>query len=139
MGFTVPNVVELATLNERLTLPWTLRLFGNNVTITGATLASAFTEITGGGYANKPITLASWTITPAAAAGDSPIAVTATQLWVFTGAIGGTGTIYGYYATRDSDGTLMLAERFSAALVPFVPELGSQARVLLRYSVSSQF
>jgi hypothetical protein len=141
MGFIVPNPVELATLNERLTLPWTLRLYGNDVTPTGGTTAAGLTEISGGGYANKAITLASWTITPAAAAGDAPQAVTPTQAWTFTGAISlvPTGAIYGYYATRDSDGTLMIVERFAAAVVPFIPEAGSQVRILLRYTVTSAF
>lgn len=135
MGFTVPNAVELATLTEKLTLPWTLRLFGNNFTPIGSMTTAAFTEIAGGGYASKAITLASWTIT----AGDIPQGLTLTQLWTFTGVINAPGTIYGYYATRNSDGTVMIAERFSPALVPFVPEAGSQVRVLLKYTVQSQF
>jgi hypothetical protein len=136
MGFTVPNAVELATLNEKLTLPWTLRLFGNNFIPVGTMTTAAFTEIAGGGYANKPITFANWTIT----GGDTPKGVyNATQIWTFTGVINAPGTIYGYYATRNSDNTVMLAERFSPALVPFVPEAGSQVRVLLTYTVVSQF
>lgn len=136
MGFIVPNAVELEVLNEILADAWTIRLYGNNKIPLGADSAAGYTEIAGGGYANKPLTFANWTIT----AGDAPQGVyNAVQEWIFTGAITAPGTIYGYYVTRNSDGLLMLAERFSSALVPFAPIAGSKIVVLPRYSVLSQF
>ncbi len=137
MGFTVPNAVELEVLTRILTDAWTLRLYGNNKTPAGADSASGYTEIAGGGYANKPLTFANWSID---STGSFPIATyNATQLWTFTGAINAPGTIYGYYVTRNSDGKLMLAERFTAGVIPFGPVAGSQVRVLPKYSVVSQF
>ena len=136
MGFIVPNAVELEVLTTMLTPAWTLKLYGNNKTPAGGDTAAGYTEIAGGGYASKALTFANWTLT----SGNTPQGVyNATQVWTFTGTISAPGTIYGYYITRNSDGLLMLAERFSALLVPFIPEEGSQIRVLPRYSVLSQF
>jgi hypothetical protein len=137
MGFLVPNAVELEVLNRVLTDAMTIRLYGNNKTPAGGDTAAGYTEIVGGGYSNRPLIFANWNVVTT---GDFPQAsYNQTQIWTFTGPINAPGTIYGYYVTRDSDGKLMLAERFSSALVPFAPETGSQVRVLPRYSVISQF
>ena len=136
MPLVIPNVQEVEVLTNRLTPALTMRLYGNNVTPTGATTAAAFTEIAGGGYANKPLIFANWNIS----AGDPSIAVyNASQVWTFTGVIDAPGTIYGYYITRDSDGLLILAERFPAGVIPFSPIAGSVVNVLPRYSAQSQF
>lgn len=136
MPLVIPNVQEVEVLTNRLNTPMTIRLYGNNVTPTGLTTAAAFTEIAGGGYANKPLTFANWNISP----GDPSIAVyNATQTWTFTGIINAPGTVYGYYITRNSDGLLILSERFPAGVIPFSPIAGSVVRVLPRYSAQSQF
>lgn len=136
MPLVIPNVQEVEVLTNRLNTPLTLRLFGNNVTPNGGTTAAAFTEISGGGYANKALIFAGWGIT----AGDPSIAVySTTQEWVFSAILDPPGTIYGYYITRNSDGLLLLSERFPSALVPFSPIAGSIVRVLPRYSAQSQF
>lgn len=137
MGFLVPKEFTLATLQNILSAELTLRLYGNNKTPAPGDTASAYTEVTGGGYVSKPLTSGAWSYDTT---GTTPIATyEATQIWTFTGPVGGPGNIYGYYVTRNSDGKLMLAERFSALLVPFVPIAGSSARVLPKYSVASQF
>lgn len=137
MGFLVPNAVELEVLQRILLDAWTIRLYGNNKVPAGTDVAANYTEIAGGGYANFPLVTANWNIDTT---GDHPVAVyNTTQIWTFTGAINAPGSIYGYFVTRNSDGKLMLAERFSSGIVPFAPESGSVARVLPRYSVISQF
>jgi hypothetical protein len=87
----------------------TLRIYGNNKTPAGGDIAANYTEIAGGGYVNKPITFANWTIV----SGSPSLASYAAQTWVFTGVIDTPGTIYGYYITRNTDGKLLLAETIS--------------------------
>lgn len=136
MGLVIPNVQEVEVLTNRLNTPLTLRLYGNNATPTGLSTAASFTEIAGGGYAALPLVFAGWNIV----AGDPSIASYNTiQSWTFTGITNAPGTVYGYYITRDSDGLLMLAERFPSGVVPFSPIEGSVIRILPRYSAQSQF
>lgn len=136
MPQVISNVLEVEILTEKLTPALTLRLYGNNVTPSGASSAASFTEIAGGGYANKPLTFANWGIV----AGDPSLATyNALQNFNFTGVINAPGTIYGYYVTRNSDGKLMWAERFPAANVPFAPIAGSKIAVLPKFSAQSLF
>ena len=129
MTLVIPNAQEVEVLTNRLTPDHTLKIYGNNVTPGPTSVAGDFTEIAGGGYASKPITFANWNITP----GTPTVALyNATQSFVFTGPIGGAGTIYGYFITRNSDGILLLAERFPAGVVPFSPINGSFIRVTPR-------
>ena len=134
MSLIVTNVQEVAILTTFLTPALTMRLYGNDRTPAGTDVAANYTEIAGGGYANKPLTFANWTIT----AGAPSIALyNAVQSWVFTSAINAPSTIYGYYITRDSDGLLMYAERFPAGSVPFTPIAGSVIRVTPRITAES--
>jgi len=135
MSFIVPNVVEVETLIEILTPAHTLRIYGNNYTPIPTSVAVNFTEIAGGGYVSKPITFAGWTIV----AGSPSLATYNGQLWLFSGVIDAPGTIYGYYITRNSDGKLLLAERFPPANVPFSPVAGSKIVLLPTFSCESQF
>lgn len=138
MGFLVPKAYLTEVINEVLVDAMTIRLYGNNKTPAPGDSVAGYTEIAGGGYANKPIVFANWGINTTLQ--DYPLATYNTvQLWVFTGPISAPGTIYGWYLTRNSDGLLLAAERFGAGVVPFGPENGSQVRVLPRYSVRSQF
>ncbi len=134
MTLIVPNTREIAVLTEFLTPALTMRLYGNNATPSGTSVAADFTEIVGGGYANKPITFANWGIN-----GGSPTVAlyNAVQEWTFTGVINAPGTVYGYFLTRNSDGLLMWAERFPSGLVPFVPIAGSIIRVTPRITCES--
>ncbi len=136
MGLVVPDVLEVEILTEKLTPNLSLKLYGNNVTPSGSSSAASFTEIAGGGYLAKPLTFVNWSIT----GGDPSVAIySLVQKWTFTGPINAPGTIYGYYVTRDSDGKLMWAERFSAGVVPFSPIVGSIIQVLPRFTAQSQF
>jgi len=135
MSLIVPNVVEVEVLVERLTPAHTLRIYGNNYTPLPSSASVNFTEIAGGGYVSKPITFAGWTIV----AGSPSLATYSSQTWIFSGAISGPGTIYGYYITRNSDGKLLLAERFPPANVPFSPVVGSKIILLPTFSCESQF
>ncbi len=136
MSLVVPNALEVEILTQKLTPALSMKLYGNNATPSGSSSAASFTEIAGGGYLAKPLTFANWAIT----AGDPSVALyNAIQTWTFTGPINAPGTVYGYFVTRDSDGLLMWAERFSAALVPFVPIVGSIIKVFPRFTAQSEF
>jgi len=135
MSLVVPDTIEVEVLNSVLTPNLTLRLYSNNATPAHDSSAASFTEATGGGYANKPLTFANWTIT----AGDPSQAVYGLQTWTFTGPMTGPATVYGYYVTRDSDGKLMWAERFGSGVVPFVSINGSVIKVIPRFTAQSQF
>lgn len=136
MSLIVPDTLEVEVITNALTLALTMKLYSNNVTPVGTTTAAAFTEVTGGGYASKPLTFANWTIT----SGDPSQAIyTSTQQWTFTGPTSGPGTVYGYFVTRNSDGKLMWSERFPTALVPFAPIVGSIIKVLPKFTAQSQF
>lgn len=135
MSLVVPNVAEVDALTKILTPSMTMRLYGNNIFPVGASVAGSFTEIAGGGYANKPLVFAGWVIV----AGTPTTATYAIQTWNFTGAINAPGTIYGYFVTRDSDGMLMWAERFAAGVVPIVPVAGSVISVTPTFTGESVY
>ncbi len=134
MSMVVPDAQELVVINAYLAPALSLKLYSNNATPVGTSVAADFTQTTGGGYASKPLTFANWNIV----SGDPTVATyNASQEWTFTGAVGGTGLVYGYYVTRDSDGLLMWAERFNVAVIPFTPEAGSLIRILPKFDVTS--
>lgn len=129
MTLVVPNAIEIQALTALLTPGHTLRLYGNNYTPVETSVVGDFTEIVGGGYAAKALTFANWGIT----GGDPTIAIyNASQNWTYTGPVNAPGTVYGYFITKDSDGTLIYAERFPAGSLPFSPVAGSVTRVLPR-------
>lgn len=134
MSLIVPNARELVILTDYLTPALTLKLYSNDRTPAGTDSAASYTEVTGGGYASKPLTFANWTLT----SGAPTVGIYNTvQEWLFTGATGAPSTIYGYFVTRNSDGVLMWAERFPSGSVPFTPINGSIIRVLPRLQVES--
>jgi len=135
MALIVPDSVEVITLNNLLSSPLKIRLYGNNVTPSGSSSTAAFNEIAGGGYANVALLLADWDIT----SGISQAIYNTILTWTFTGPVDSPGSIYGYYVTRDSDNQLMWAQRFPPANVPFAPINGSVIKVQPRIAVSSQF
>lgn len=135
MPLVVPNAAEIDILTLILTQNLTLRLYGNNITPGPTDTAATYTEIAGGGYANKPLTFAGWTFT----AGAPSFGLYAQQGWVYTGVINAPGTVYGYFVTRDVDGKLVWAERFPAAVLPFVPIAGSITRITPRFTGNSVF
>lgn len=81
-----------------------LKLYSNNITPSAADVTSTYTEVTGGGYAYKTLTPATWTVTSGTASYPA-------QTWTFTSAV---GNIYGYYVVRATTGDLVFAEKFAA-------------------------
>lgn len=130
----VPSQQEREILTTIITPALTLKLYSNDKTPVAGDVATDYTEVVGGGYVNKPLIFAGWTIT-----GTPPYGVFASQTWIFTGVTGAPGTVYGYYVTRNSDGKLMWAERFPSGSLPFSPIAGSKIIVLPKYQVQSLF
>jgi hypothetical protein len=86
------------------------KLFATNVTPAETDTAGSYTEAAGGGYADKDLTGASWTVTP----GAPTEAAYAQQDYTFTGALTTNGTLYGYFVVRTTTGDLILAETFTS-------------------------
>lgn len=129
MPLVVPDVKEVAVLTDIVTPALTLKLYSNDVTPSGASVAGDFTEVAGGGYVGKALAFANWDIT----AGNPTVALyDSVQTWVFTGPTNAPGTIYGYYVTRNSDGALQWAQRFAVGIAPFTPIAGSSIRITPR-------
>jgi phage baseplate assembly protein gpV len=117
MALTVPNVGEQVMLDaatgKTTATVWTLRLYTNTPTLSGASVASNFTEATGGGYAAITLTAASWTTTPGAPTSTGY----PKQTFTFTGPLTTYPNLNGYYVTT-AGGVLVFAEALSAAFTP---------------------
>lgn len=135
MSLVIPNTAEVVFLQKILNEAVTIRIFGNNATPSATSVAGDFNEIAGGGYANVILASANWGYT----AGNPSYALQAKVTWTFTGAINAPGTIYGYFITRNADGTLWWAERFPPAAVPFTPIAGSIVEVTPKFTGSSVY
>jgi hypothetical protein len=114
MTIVVPNTGEVLALEYLVnkTAPENLKyqLFATNVTPAETDTAGTYTIATGGGYADKTMTGASWSAT-----GGAPSTIAyAQQTWTFTGALTTNATIYGYIAVLATSGTLVLAETFTS-------------------------
>ena len=109
MPVVFPNVGEgialKALVNHTAPQDFVLRLYSNNITPAETDTAATYTEATGGGYAAKNLTGASWTFTE----GAPSFGAYARQDWVFSAAI---GNVYGYYYTQTTSGLLVASERF---------------------------
>lgn len=127
MSLLVPSVGEAAMLDLILNQTLTLKLFSNNRTPAEGDTAASYTEVSGGGYANKSLLSAGWSITT----GDPTYALYTAQDFTFTGATDAPGTIYGYYVV-DGSNVLLWVERFAPAVVPFTPVNGSIIRITPR-------
>lgn len=114
MALLVPNTGEVIALSLLVnkTTPENLvyRLYATNVTPSETDTAATFTEAAGGGYAAITMTGASWTVT----GGAPSSAAYAQQTYTFTGALTTNATIYGYFVTQATSGTLVLAEAFTS-------------------------
>ena len=108
----------------------TLKLFTNNITPADTDTASTYIEATGGGYAAITLTNGSWTVT---VGNDPSDAVYTTQTFSFTGTIGGSGIVYGYFIV-DADGVLVHAEKFSSAFTPL--SLPTETKVIPKFQMS---
>jgi hypothetical protein len=114
MTILVPNTGEVIALSLLVnkTAPENLvyRLFATNVTPAETDTAGSYTEAAGGGYAAITTTGANWTVT----GGAPSTAAYAQQTYTFTGPLTTNATIYGYYVTQATSGTLVLAETFTS-------------------------
>lgn len=108
----------------------TLRLFTSNTTPADTDTAGSYTEATGGGYAAKTLTAASWAVAQSAGIATASYAQ---QSFAFTGALDGDASVYGYYIT-DAAGVLIYAERASAAYTPVND--GDSYSVALKFQLS---
>lgn len=135
MSICVPDVAKDIALNDFLNDALILRLFRNNETPGPLSIAEDFTEVSGGGYAEFPLTFVNWEISTGS---PSRALYNSRYTTQFTGATDTPGTIYGYYVI-DSDGVLRWAERFPTASLPFVPINGSVIKIRPRFSAGSIF
>lgn len=136
MSLIVPNAVVTTALQNLITPNLTIRLFGNAHTPIDADTVTAYTEIAGGGYAPISLTFTNWTVTP-----GSPITATynTAVTWTFSGIINAPGSVYGYFVTKDSDGSLAWAEEFPSGVIPFSPVNGSIITVTPLITAASLF
>jgi hypothetical protein len=110
MAIVIANTGKDATLGyltNKVTVPENLilRLYTNDIIPSEFDTSATYTEVGAvAGYTSKTLTGATWVIAGATASYPS-------QTWTF---IGSVGNIYGYYATRETTGDLVFAERFSA-------------------------
>lgn len=102
-----------------------LKLYSNNFTPTALSVLTDFTEVTGGGYAEKSLSTSAWSMTGNAIS-------TAPQLFTFTSNI---GSVYGYYLVGATSGKLIASEKFTSG--PFnVASNGDSITVTATISVS---
>jgi len=123
--------VALQLLVGKETVPenLVLRLFGNDYTPTGATVAGDLTEMGGGGYASIELDGASWTVSGT----DPTLIAYPQQTFTFTGDPGEPA--YGYYLTRLTSLDLIVAERFSDG--PYNPTVnGDMVKVTARITAT---
>ncbi len=112
MPIAVPNegeqrMLELV-LNKSSGENLYLILFGNNVSPSENDNVANYTEISSGGYANKSLTGANWSV----ANGNNCVATYTAQTFSFTGATS-PNTVYGYALKQVTSMRLMWTERFS--------------------------
>ena len=120
MALVVPDVGEVRLLGMALgTLAQedqTLKLYATNVTPAEGDTAGSYTEATGGGYAAKTLTGASWP-DPTTATGTTS-STYAEQTYTFTGALDTNPTIYGYFVVGATSTVLLWAELAGATFTP---------------------
>lgn len=100
------NLVLEMIVNKTAAQNLVMKLYSNNVTIGDATVAANFTEATFSGYAAKTLTGASWN---AAASGS----ITYAQQTYACDNDAANESIYGYFVTQVTSGTLLYAEAFT--------------------------
>lgn len=114
MTLVVVDQGEAAFLTLVTSIDYSLRLFVNDVTAglsagqVEALTEDDFTEATFTGYTAPTLTGGSWTVN----AGAPASAAYATQVFTSAASFTPAQTLYGYYATRASDGQLCWFEYF---------------------------
>jgi len=130
MAIVIPDVGETLLLqfmvgDDTPNANWTLRLYVNDHTPTGATVLGSLTEMTTQGYAAKTLTNTSWSVSDV---GVQSRATYAEQTYVFDGT-GGATNVYGYYLTDNTSGALLWVERFSGAPIVVPATYGGEIKV----------
>ncbi len=125
MAIVIPNAAEILWLKHGLGAPRSafqfLQLYVNDVTPDEDSIASTFTEASGGGYVERSIQPSLWTVVlifDGAEATQSPV-----LKFTFNGPLDNNDTIFGWYIVEQFFGgvgqeSLLAAERL---LVPFTP------------------
>lgn len=108
-----------------------LRLFVNDVTPSDGDTHASYTEMSTLGYAPMPLTKTSWTVAQASGKAEASYAM---QTFTFTA--GTPVTVYGYYVTDVTTGTLLWAERFAAAKT--AQFAGDQIKLVPKYTLSKE-
>ncbi len=120
MATIIPNASEQLwiklVLNHTAAEDQVLRLFVNDVPPDQNSVASTFTEASGGGYASKTLVGTSWTIVNNAS--DEAEATFAVQVFTFTGPLTGNATIFGWYLIQQTSGLLLAVERRASSFTP---------------------
>lgn len=86
-----------------------LRLFVNDVTPADGDTHTSYTEMSTLGYAAKTLTKTNWVVAQASGEAEGSYAM---QTFTFTA--GAVVSVYGYYVTDTTTGTLLWAERFAS-------------------------
>ena len=137
MPSVYPQVGQVAILNlmlgkaGALDEPLKLRLYSNDRTPATTDVASDYTEVAGGGYAEEALEGASFTVS----AGDPSVAIYDDfHTWTFSGVTDSPGTVYGTYIVDQND-VLVAALRFTGA--PYTPIAASLIKVRPRITCAS--
>lgn len=128
MSLVLSTSGELEVLQKLLTTQdFTLKLYiSGPEPILPANVAGDFTELSGFGYSDKPLTSGNWTFSGAA----PTLASYPVQAFLFSGA---AGKIMGYFVV-DQSGTLIWAEQFAE-----VPNIQSNLdKILFTPTISSR-
>lgn len=139
MPAVMPQGAQVMALNAILGLAgaftdvWELKCYSNNKTPALTDDATDYTEVTGGGYVAIVLDKNDFVVTPG---NPSQALYNAFQDFLFTGATGGPGTVYGYFIV-DGAGNLVQAERFPAAQAPITPINGTLIRVTPKITAGS--
>ena len=110
MAVIVPTVGRNKFLQLVLNQTLTLKLFSNNIVPAITDTNATYTEVTGGGYVNKPLVYADWTLV-------DNLATYLARDFNFTGVIGGSGIVYGFYIV-DAANIVLQSEKFSSSVTP---------------------
>lgn len=96
-----------------------IHLYTQATAVTDEQAIGDFTEATGGGYALIALTRGTtWVVTAGNDPSDAIYNGATGVTFTFTGAIGGSGIVYGYYVTNNANTVLIWSEPLTA---PFTP------------------
>lgn len=119
----VPLAIETGGLDLVKAVDCYLKLYSNDYTPVRGMTGASFTEVTSGGYTHKEIagdeSTSDWT---EEYANTPPDIILAEQTFSFSGTIGGSGTVYGWYLVdQDDTSVVKAAKRLDS---PYTPASG---------------